>query len=171
MAHDLVAIATVDRAHAEELLRAAVRLQRAGRLVLTDAVVVEKDAKGHAHVHQTIDITPAGGAVTAGFWGLLLGTLLAGPAGGVAIGALSAGGGALLGLLLDRGISADFVHGLSEKLAPGTAAAVFLTDPEHRDDILTELGRFDGTLLWSNLPDEARLAIEQALAKQADPSS
>lgn len=170
MPNDLVVIVTDSRIEAEEMLLAATRLRQEGKLTLEDAVVVEKTEAGHTHVHNTVDLSPGEGAMIAGFWGLLLGTLLAGPAGGVVVGAVTAAGGALLGALLDRGISLEFVRDLERELQAGTAAAVFLTSAEDREAVLAELGRFEGRLLWSNLPREARAAVEDALSGGSEPN-
>src|ERR1700710_1983787 len=100
----LLVISFDDPLKAQELLLSVVRLQKQHDLELHDAVIVRRDADGHSHVVETTDITPGRGAMSAGIWGLLLGTLFAGPLGGIIVGAATAGGGALYAKIVDHGI-------------------------------------------------------------------
>src|ERR1700712_315253 len=100
----LLVISFDDPSKAQEFLLSATRLQKNDEIVLHDAVIVRRDADGDAHVVETTDVTPGRGALGAGFWGLLVGTLLGGPIGGIVVGAASAGGGALYAKLVDTGI-------------------------------------------------------------------
>lgn len=150
---------------AQEFLLAAVRLTEAGALTIDDAVFVAKGADGKARVHQTTDITPAAGALESGAWGLLLGVLVAGPIGALAVGAASAAGGALLGKLIDAGVKEDFVKDIGAHIDAGVTALIILGESHDPDAIRTELERFSGAqLLYSNLPPDARKVVEDALA-------
>src|SRR4051794_34821359 len=106
--HQLNVITFDDPFRAQEYLLATTRLAANGDVTLHDAVFVAKDDRGRVHVQETTDITPVRGATSSGFWGLILGTLLLGPVGGLAAGAITAGGGALLGKLIDYGIKDEF---------------------------------------------------------------
>lgn len=163
-------IAFDDHLRAQELLLACTRLAEQGHLAIVDAVVVTKSPDGHAHAHETTELTPAEGALGGGFWGLLIGTLLLGPIGGVVTGAVTAGGGALLTDLIDRGVSRQFVKQIKTELQANSAALILLTDHTDLEALDRELARFAGaTLLWSNLPADARAAVEAALAAGATP--
>lgn len=164
MAQQLVVIAFDDPMKAQELLVAASRLQSHGELSVEDAVIITKDPDGATHRIETTDLTPAEGALSGAFWGLLFGTLLLGPLGGLVTSAASAGGGALLGKLVDRGISDEFVKQMRSEIDRGTTAVVFLVNFGHRDAVARELARFDGVLVYSTLSDAARAALEDALA-------
>lgn len=161
----LAVIAFDDAMRAQELLLAASRLQRDGEISLEDAVIVTKSPDGKTHRIETTDLTPAEGALSGAFWGLLFGTLLLGPVGGLITSAASAGGGALLGKLIDRGISDEFIKDVKDHLDRGRTAVVFLVNFAHRDAVARELRRFDGELVFSTLPDDAKAAIEEALAE------
>jgi uncharacterized membrane protein len=151
---------------AQEFLLAMTRLAKNGRLALDDAVFVTRFADGRVRVHETTDVSTGEGALTGGLWGLLLGTILAGPIGGLAAGALSAGGGALLAQLIDTGVSDQFIDKIKEQVLPGTTAVVVLSNGGDDKAIGEELRRFHGAhLIYSNLPPEARRAMEQALAE------
>ena len=116
MAQQLVVIAFDDALKAHELLLAASRLQAHGELSVEDAVIITKDPDGRTHRVETTDLTPAEGALSGAFWGLLFGTLLLGPWGGLVTSAASAGGGALLGKLIDRGVSDDFIKQMRSEI-------------------------------------------------------
>ena len=169
MSQELVVIAVDDPMKAQEMLMAAGRLGKDGKLGIDDAVIVTRSADGrHTHKLETTDLTPAEGGFGGAFWGLLLGTLIAGPVGGLVTGAVTGGAGALLAKIIDRGISDEFIRQMEGLLEPGHAALCLLTDFEDNEAVLRELNRFDGTLIWSNLPPEAATAINAALASGDD---
>ena len=154
-----------DPLRAQELLLAMTRLAADGDLQIDDAVFVSKTDEGRVRVHETADLTPGEGALSGGFWGLLFGTLLLGPVGGLAVGAASAGTGALMGAIIDAGVHDDFVRQIKAELEPGRTALILLTQGGDPEVVDAELERFAGaTLLWSNLPPGARRAVEEALA-------
>ena len=165
MSQALVVIAVDDPMKAQEILMAAGRLGNEGKLGIDDAVIVTRSADGH-HTHklETTDLTAVEGGFGGAFWGLLLGTVIAGPVGGLITGAVTGGAGALLAKVIDRGISDEFIRQMQELLEPGHAALCLLTDFEDNEAVLRELNRFDGTLIWSNLPPEAAAEITAALA-------
>src|SRR5205809_1081823 len=82
--------------------------------------------RGRSSSGQTQGITTGRGALGAGIWGLLLGTLFGGPLGGLIGGAASAGGGALLAKLVDTGIKDDRIAALRESVPPGRTALALL---------------------------------------------
>src|SRR5262249_60336293 len=92
---------------ANEFLLAAMRLQTKGQLRLHDAVFVHRDEAGRSTVRETQDISTGRGALGAGMWGLLLGTLFGGPIAGLIGGAASAGGGARLAHLVGAGTKGE----------------------------------------------------------------
>jgi uncharacterized membrane protein len=163
MPKQLVVIGVDDPLKAQELLLAASRLAGEGDLALDDAVILTKSVDGRAHKIETTDLTPAEGGLGGAFWGLFLGTILLGPVGGLVTGAVTGGAGALLAKVVDRGISDEFVERMETLLEPGHAALCLLADIGDDDAVLHELDRFDGTLIWSDLPPEVAHEIEAAL--------
>jgi uncharacterized membrane protein len=161
----LVVIAVDDPSKAQEMLLAAGRLAKDGKLGLDDAVIITKSADGKTHKIETTDITPTEGGLGGAFWGLLFGTLLAGPVGGLVTGAVTGGAGALMAKIIDRGIADDFIVQMETLLEPGHAALCLLTNFSDQEAAIRELNRFDGTLLWSNLPPEAAAEINAALSQ------
>jgi uncharacterized membrane protein len=152
-----------DRFRAQEFLLAATRLAAENTITMQDAVFVTKEDDGRVHVFETTDVTPARGAASSGFWGLIFGTLLLGPVGGLAAGAITAGGGALLGKLIDYGIKDDFIAEVKQQIEPGRTALVLLTAEDDPPHLRTELDRFPGaTMTTGAFSDEARRAVEEA---------
>lgn len=164
----LVVIGFEDALRANEFLMAAARLQSKKQIHLHDAVMIVRDTDGKSHVRESGDITVGQGAMGSGIWGLLIGTLLGGPIGGLIAGAASAGGGALLAKLIDLGIKDEKISELREAVPPGTTALALLVSHLSVADLQRELERFPGaTLVDSNLPDAAVIAIRHALEDDA----
>ncbi len=152
-----------DPLRAREYLLACTRMQRDGEMDLTDAVFLQRDAEtGRVRVEETVDPTPGHSALEGGFWGLLIGTLVLGPLGGLAIGAVAAGGGALAGKLIDLGVPQPFLDDVEEALPAGATALVLQTarlDPEAWS---RELGRFpDARPLSIDLPGDAQSRLTE----------
>lgn len=157
---------------ANEFLLAVARLQRHEQIRLHDAVFIERDASGRSVVRETQDLTPQRGALGGGMWGLLIGTLLGGPIGGLIGGAASAGGGALLGKLIDTGIKDGKIKELREAVPPGSTALALLVSHLSLGDLQRELARFPGaTLVESDLPEAAVTAVRIALGDEQEPGT
>jgi uncharacterized membrane protein len=160
----LLVISFDDPLKAQELLLTAVRLQKQNDLQLHDAVIIRRDADGSSHVVETTDITPSRGALSGGIWGLLIGTLLAGPVGGLIAGAASAGGGALYAKLVDHGIKDETVAELRTAVAPGRTALALLVSHLAVAHLQLELARYPGAMLVeSDLPPAVISAVQEAL--------
>ena len=164
MSRQLVVIGVDDPSAAREMLFAAGQLAQQGKLGLDDAVILTRSADGRAHKLETTDITPVEGGVGGAFWGLLLGTLVLGPVGGLVTGAVTGGAGALLAKIVDRGISDDFLEEMERLLRPGQAALCLLTSGDADPAVLEQLEQFDGRLIWSDLPPEVAADVNEALA-------
>lgn len=141
------------------------RLEQEETLLMHDAVFFEKDAAGKTRVQETIDATPGEGAARSGFWGALLGTIIAGPVGTLVGGAVSAGIGALSAKLIDLGIPDATVKEIEESLSPNTSALALLVSHVKEDALSKELERFAGAKLTrSTLTPEAIQRLRGSLA-------
>ncbi|MDX6743057.1 DUF1269 domain-containing protein [Actinocorallia sp. A-T 12471] len=164
--HKLLVIGFDDPLKASEFMLTAARMQKNGQLQVHDAVFIERDEDGKSTVRETRDVTPGRGALGAGMWGLLLGTLLGGPVGGLVAGAASAGGGALLGKLIDTGIKDEKIAELREAVPPGSTALALLISHLSLADLQRELARFPGaSLVESDLYDAAIHAVRVSLGE------
>jgi uncharacterized membrane protein len=154
----LVAIAFDKPNRASEVLVNLMHLQQEGALRLGDAVVVAKDDSGRARIMETIDVTPGKGALMGTWWGLLAG-LFVGPLAIVG----GAAAGALYGKLVDKGLADDWVRQMSDWLEAGRSALLLLVTVEDRAKLLTELNRYGGELVSTDLPEPLRQDLEDAL--------
>ena len=159
-----------DALRARELLLACVRLQRDGSMGLTDAVFLHRDAEtGKVQVEETIDPTPGESALQGGFWGLLIGTLVLGPLGGLAVGAVAAGGSAIAGKLIDLGVPESFLDEVKKAIPAGSTALVLQTAHLDPDAWSEELARFsDARPLSIDLPPDAQLRLAQDFIPHQD---
>ena len=163
--HEILAIVLDKPTRANEVLLTLAHLQGEDKLRMHDAVIVAKDDGGRSSVIETVDVTPAKGAIAGTWWGLLGSLLVGGPAAlAVIIGGTAAG--ALYGRLVDRGLDDEWVRGMADWIDPGTSALLLLVDSGFDHAVITELRRFEGTgeVAYSTLPQGARDEIESALS-------
>jgi len=159
-----------DPLRARELLLVCVRLQRDSKMGLTDAVFVHRDPdSGKVRVEETIDPTPGESAVQGGFWGLLIGTLVLGPLGGLAVGVVAAGGSALAGKLIDLGVPESFLDEVKRAIPAGATALVLQTAHLEPEAWSEELSRFsDARPLSMDLPPGAQVHLAQDFLPHQD---
>src|SRR3954465_565151 len=159
---NLIVIGFNNEADAFQMRAALAKLQAQYLIEMEDAVVVTRDASGKVHLHQPVSLAAAG-AVSGGFWGMLIGLLFLNPLAGFAIGA---GSGALSGKLSDLGINDKFMKDLGATLASESAALFVLVRKSTPDKVLEALkpstgkGRVLQTSLTKDKEDELRAFIE-----------
>jgi uncharacterized membrane protein len=157
---DLVAIVYPSEAKAEEIRQKLFELQKDYLIEIADAVIAVKQPDGKVKLNQLLNTT-ATGALSGGFWGLLVGTIFLMPIFGAAIGAAS---GALGGALTDYGINDDFMKSLAESLQPGNAALFVLIRKMTGDKVLEHLRGTGGVVLRTSLDHTKEQALRDALA-------
>lgn len=157
---DLIAIAYNDKYQAEEVRLALVKLQKEHLIELEDAAVVVKQADGTIQLKQAIDLT-ASGAVSGGFWGLLIGSLFFSPLFGAVVGATS---GAISGALTDIGVNDDFMRELGHSLTPDSSALFILVRKMTPDKVIDELAPFGGKILRTSLTKDQEASLKEVLA-------
>jgi uncharacterized membrane protein len=151
---------------ATELLVTLTNLSTEGKVRLHDAVIVAKDETGKTQVVETVDVTPAKGALSGTWWGMLGGLLVGGPVFlAAAIGGAAAG--ALYGKLVDRGLADSWVKEMAEWIGPGTSALLLLIDSGLDPSVIEELKRFEGIgrVATTTLPDGVKAEVEAALGQ------
>jgi uncharacterized membrane protein len=159
---NLIVIGFNNEIDAFEMRAALARMQAQYLIEMEDAVVVTRDAKGKAQLHQSMNLTAAG-ALSGAFWGTLIGMLFLNPILGAAVGA---GSGALSGKLADIGINDQFMKDLGATLTPGTSALFVLVRKSTPDKVLEGLKAFAGkgrvlqTSLTKDKEEELRKFIE-----------
>src|SRR5678816_1654182 len=143
---NLIVIGFNNEIDAFEMRAALARMQTQYLIEMEDAVVVTRDAKGKAQLHQSMNLTAAG-ALSGAFWGTLIGLLFLNPLLGAVVGA---GSGALSGKLADLGINDQFMKDLGATLTPGSSALFVLVRRSTPDKVLEGLRPFIGCLLYTS---------------------
>ena len=156
---DLIAIAYDDAFKAEEVRLTLAKLQKEHLIELEDAAVVVKDEQGKVKLNQAIDLTAAG-AVSGGFWGLLIGTLFLMPIAGAAVGAAT---GAIGGALSDIGVDDDFMRELGETMTNNSSALFVLVRKVTPDKVLDEIAPYGGKVLRTSLTKDKEAELQKVL--------
>jgi uncharacterized membrane protein len=157
---DLVVIAFPSEEKAEEIRQKLLTMQQNYLIELGDAVIAVKHEDGKIKLNQLMNTTAAG-ALSGGFWGMLVGLLFMMPAIGAAIGA---GAGALSGALTDVGINDKFMKEVADVLQPGSAALFVLIRKMTTDKVLEDLEGVGGTVLRTSFDHTKEQALRDALA-------
>ena len=162
---DLIVVSFEDEATAFAMRAELVALQKEYLLEMEDVVVVTRSLDDKVQLHQAANMS-AMGAVSGGFWGLLVGMLFLNPLLGAALGA---GAGALSGSVTDVGINDDFMRALGQKLKPGTAAVFVLARKFNAAKVVERLGDFraKGTILQTSLSHDDEASLRAALEPKA----
>lgn len=163
---DILAVVLDKPSRASELLLAMTNLAQEHKLRMHDAVMVAKDAEGRTRIVETVDVTPAKGALAGTWWGMLAGLLVGGPVFlGAAVGGAAAG--ALYGKLVDRGLEDQWVKDMAAWIDPGTSALLLLVDAGFDPAVLEELKRFEGIgrVAVTTLPEGTKAEVETALGQ------
>lgn len=165
---DLVCIAYDKPDTADAVLNELRMLQAEHLIDLEDACVVIRDDNGKVHLKQSVSLVAMGassGAMWGGLMGLLVGLLFLNPLIGWAAGiAIGAGSGAHSGSLADYGINDDFIKSVGSSITKGTSALFVLVRSVNVDKVLTEVGKFGGTVLKTSLTADQDERLRKALA-------
>lgn len=156
---DLIVIAYDDEYKAEQVRLDLLKLQKEYLIELEDAAVVVKDKEGKIKLKQAINL-PAAGALSGGFWGLLIGTLFFAPLAGLALGAAA---GAISGALTDIGVDDNFMKELGESLPPSSSALFILVRKVTPDKVLAEIAPYGGRVLRTSLTKDQEAQLQEVL--------
>ena len=163
---DLVVIEYTDMHKAEEVRLKLQKMQREYLVDLEDAVVAVKDEQGKVKLNQIHNLT-AGGAVSGGLWGTLIGVIFLNPLLGMAAGAAA---GAIGGALTDIGINDKFMKDIASGFNNGTSALFVLVRKVTPDKVLAELEGTGGKILQTSLSHEKETKLQEALRAASDTS-
>lgn len=156
---DLIVIGYDDEYKAEEVRLALAKLQVEHLIEMEDAAVVVKNQEGKIQLKQAVNLTSAG-AVSGGFWGLLIGILFFSPLLGAAVGAAS---GALAGALSDIGVDDNFMRELAETMSPGSSALFVLVKKVTPDKVLADVSQYGGKVLRTSLSQDEESQLQAVL--------
>ncbi|MCC8180771.1 MAG: DUF1269 domain-containing protein [Planctomycetes bacterium] len=156
---DLIVVSYDSVEKANEIRTKLMQMTKDYILELEDAVVAIKKDDGKVKLQQMLNLT-AGGALTGGFWGLLIGTIFLSPLLGMAIGA---GAGAVTGALSDVGIDDKFMKELASSFQPGTSLLFLLVKKATPDKVMDELRGTGGKIIKTSLTHESEEKLQNAL--------
>lgn len=156
---DLIVVAYDSAEKANEIRTKLMSMSKDYLIELEDAVVAVKNADGKVKLQQMYSLT-AGGAVTGGFWGLLIGTMFLSPILGMAIGA---GAGAVSGALADLGIDDNFMKKLADSFQPGSSLLFILVKKMTPDKVLDGLKGTGGKVIQTSLTHDDEAKLQAAL--------
>jgi uncharacterized membrane protein len=161
----LVAVVFDDESTAFEMRAALARMQKQYLLEMEDAVVVTRDERGKAKLHQAVSLTGVGAAGGA-FWGMLIGLLFLNPFLGAVVGA---GAGALSGKFKDIGVDDKMMKDIGQSLKPGTSALFVLLRKATPDKVLEGLKQFTGKgrVFQTSLSKDDENALREVLETPA----
>ncbi len=149
-----LAFETPDRA--AQALASAVRMAEDGLITIHDAVFVHRHDDGTVEIEESIHTAPIAAAVPTSLFGMLVGTLVAGPLGLLVGGALAGGGGALVAKLIDTGIPHKVVGELQDLTRPGQTVLALMVSDVAGMAVIEELRRFQGArVIYAQLPPAA----------------
>lgn len=157
----LVVVAYPNEFQAEEVRLRLLKMQQEYLVDLEDAVIAVRKEDGKIKLLQLHNLTGAG-AVSGGFWGLLIGLLFMNPLLGAAVGA---GAGAISGALADVGINDQFMKQLGQNLKPGGSMLFILFRSITLDKALQELAGTGGTIIQTSLSHEDEQRLRDAMDK------
>lgn len=163
----LVVVAYPTQYKAEEVRLQLLKMQKDYLVDLEDAAIAVKQDNGKVKLHQLYSLTGAG-AVSGGFWGLLIGLIFLNPLLGAAVGA---GAGAVSGALSDVGINDAFMKDLAEQMQPGHSVLFVLFRSLTLDKALDELRGTGGTVIQTSLSHEDESRLRAALDSQKLPGA
>ena len=156
---NILVITFDDEEQALSVLKSLKSLEHMDQISITDTAVIVKDKSGKVQVKNATESGVKIGAVTGGFFGLLIGSLLF-PVAGVLIGAA---GGAALGKMFETGVDKNFVKEVRDSLTPGSSAILFVVGGGNVGLLVTALEPYSGKVYQSTFNSEVQASIEQAL--------
>ena len=159
----LVVVAYPDEFQAEEVRLRLLKMQKEYLVDLEDAVIAVRKPSGKIKLLQLYNLTGAG-AISGGFWGMLIGLLFLNPLLGAAVGA---GAGAVSGALADVGINDEFMKDLGRNLKPGGSMLFILFRSITMDKALQELAGTGGTIIKTSLSHEDEDRLRKAMDSAA----
>ncbi|MEG4855419.1 DUF1269 domain-containing protein [Microcoleus sp. B5-D4] len=157
---DLIVIGFPDEFKADEVLLDLRKMEREYLIDLEDAAIVVRKKDGKVKIKQTQELV-TGGALSGGFWGLLIGLMFFEPM----LGIFGAAVGALSGALTDIGIDDNFIQELGNTIEPGTSAIFVLVRKSTPDKVLDDLSKFEGKVLRTSLSHEDEAQLQAVLTK------
>jgi uncharacterized membrane protein len=136
--------------------------EKTGYLDLKDSAVIVCNEEGKIEVKNQM----SDGAKTGAIWGGLVGALVAGLIFPLAVVALGAVVGGLIGSSASDHIDKQFVNEVKQKLTPGTSAIFLIFRGQDVGAAIASLRPYKGEILHTTLSDDAEKALKDELKKR-----
>ncbi|NJD58219.1 MAG: hypothetical protein C3F13_07085 [Anaerolineales bacterium] len=156
---NVLVITFEDENQALAVLRSLKSLAHQEMLSLDDAAVIIKDAQGKVQVKNMVEKNVKVGAAVGGVIGLAVASILF-PVAGLALGAA---GGALVGKSVGTGVDKKFIKDVTESLAPGNSAILFLVSHENTGMLITALEPYSGKIYQTSFDSEVEAELRKSL--------
>ena len=154
----LIVLGFKDEAGADAFMGKLQHMEKEQIIGLQDVVKVVRRPDGKTKIHQGKDFTAKAGALSGGFWGLLIGLIFWVPWVGLAIGAAT---GAISGKFADFGIEDKFIKETSEAIKPGEAGVFMLVEEAMPDKVAAEISGTEATVIKTNLTQDAEANLRE----------
>jgi uncharacterized membrane protein len=156
---NILVITFPDETQGLSVLTSLKSLKQQNLLGLDDAAVIVKNQEGKVEIKNMVESGVKIGALSGGFLGLALGTILF-PVAGIALGALAGG---LIGKTFETGVDKKFINEVKESLTPGSSAILFIVKHENTGVLIAALEPYNGTIYQTSFDSEVEAEIRKAL--------
>ena len=160
----LVVVAYKDLTVAEEVQLSLRKLEHSHLIDIIDSVIIVRDSAGEVSIKQSTNLTKDG-ALVGGICGTIVGAMFLSPVIGLVAGAAA---GAVTGALEDIGIDDGFLKEVGQSLQPSTSALAVLVQRADPDQVISELEKFDGTVIHTTLAHADEQRLRDALAHRSN---
>lgn len=164
---DLVVAGFDGQYTADQVLLDLLKLEQVHLVDLDEAAVAMRKSDGTIAIKHTSSLVMADAAVGSGC-GLLIGAVCLNPLMGTLVGGVvGAAVGKIIKLVEKIGIKEDFINEIAVTLKPDSSAIFALVSKGLSDQVVTELGKFGGTLLRTSLSpkneEELRKILQESV--------
>jgi uncharacterized membrane protein len=171
---DLVVAGFDGQYTADQVLLDLLKLEQVHLVDLDEAAVAIRKSDGTIAIKHTSSLVMADAAVGSGC-GLLIGAVCLNPLMGTLVGGVvGAAVGKIIKLVEKIGIKEDFINDIAATLKPDSSAIFALVSKGLSDQVVTELGKFSGTLLRTSLSpkneDELKRILQENVCLKRDGS-
>jgi len=163
----LIVLGFEDETGADNFIAKLKQMTREQIIGLQDVVKAVRREDGKTKIHQGVNLAGAG-ALSGGFWGMLIGLIFWMPWLGFAIGAAT---GALAGKMSDMGIDDTFIRETSESIQPGQAAVFMLVGESTPDRVEAEIRGTDAKVIKTNLSADQEAHLRELFPSDAGDSA
>ena len=157
---ELTAAVYESEEQARRILDVLQLMHKGSTIILADLAMVTKESDGKVHIKETRELSGAKGAtrgaIVTGIFGVIYPpSLIVTAAGGAAA-------GGLWGRFRDTGIKTGKLKEFGDRLTPGNAAVVALSEARHVPEIENAMGEWNATVLHHGFDEQEANELDAA---------